>query len=110
MWFCEAKRLVERIHRLLLDRGLHMQVVLRHIQIRVTDHALDRGEIHTQRLRLTDINLKNEFCKNEQKEKNGSEPHMKNVQTPIRFFTSEALAHNSGRACIWRAISIKSRA
>ena len=34
-----------------------MQVVLRHIQIRMTDHALDRGEVNAQRLHLTDISM-----------------------------------------------------
>ena len=57
MRFREAKCLVEHLHSLLLDRGLHMQVVLCHIQVRMTDHALDRSEVNAQRLHLTDISM-----------------------------------------------------
>ena len=54
---CGAKCLVESLDCLLLDRGLHMQIVLRHVQIRVAHHALDRRQVHAQRLHLTDIGV-----------------------------------------------------
>ena len=54
MRFREAKCLVEHLHRFLLDRRLHMQIMFSHIQIGMTHHALDRGEVHTQRLHLAD--------------------------------------------------------
>ena len=54
MRFREAKCLVEHLYRLLLDRRLHMQIMLRHIQVSMTHHALDRGEVNTQRLHLAD--------------------------------------------------------
>ena len=57
MRFREAKCLVEHLHRLLLDRCLHMQIMFRHIQIGMTDHTLDRGEVNAQRLHLTDISV-----------------------------------------------------
>ena len=34
-----------------------MQIVLRHVQIRVTHHALDRRQVHAQRLKLTHIGV-----------------------------------------------------
>ena len=34
-----------------------MQVVLRHVQVRVTDHALDRRQVNPQRLHLADIGV-----------------------------------------------------
>ena len=34
-----------------------MQVVLRHIQVRMTDHALDRRQVDPQRLHLADIGV-----------------------------------------------------
>ncbi len=34
-----------------------MQIVLRHIQIRVPDHALDRGQVYAQCLHLRDIGV-----------------------------------------------------
>ena len=38
-------------------RVLHMQIVLGHIHIRVTDNALDRREINTQHLHLGNIGM-----------------------------------------------------
>lgn len=52
-----TKCLIEDLNGLLLDRGLHVQIVLRHIQIRVPDHALDRGHVYTQRLHLRDVGV-----------------------------------------------------
>ena len=57
MNFRFAKSLVESLHRFLFHRGLHMQVMLRHIQIRVANHTLNGRQIHTQRLHLADVGV-----------------------------------------------------
>ena len=55
MRIISTKRRIECLHGLLFYRALHMQILLCHVQIRVADHALDRCQIHTERLHLTDI-------------------------------------------------------
>ena len=52
-----AKCLVEHVHSLLLDRVLNVQIVLCHIQVRMTHHALDRGEVYAQCLHLRNIGM-----------------------------------------------------
>ncbi len=47
-FFCK-KRLIECLHRFLLDRRLHMQIMLCHIQIRMTNHTLyQRNSFHVK--------------------------------------------------------------
>ena len=55
MRIISAKSRIECLYGFLFDRGLHMQVVLCHVQIRVTHHALNGREIHVQRLHLAHI-------------------------------------------------------
>lgn len=55
-FFCK-KRLIECLHRFLLDRRLHMQIMLCHIQIRMTNHTLDCSQVNTKRLHLAHIGM-----------------------------------------------------
>ena len=46
MRIISAKRRIECLYGFLFDRALHMQIMLRHIQVRVPHHALDRCQVN----------------------------------------------------------------
>ena len=50
MRIVSAKRRIECLHGLLFYRALHMQIMLRHVQIRMAHHALDGRQVYAQRL------------------------------------------------------------
>ena len=57
MRIISAKSRIECLYGFLFDRALHVQIVLRHIQNRVSDRALDRGEVYAQCLHLRNVGV-----------------------------------------------------
>ena len=55
MYLFDRKRLAEFLRSGLPDRFLHMEIMLGHINIRMAHNALNRGQIHSQRLHLADV-------------------------------------------------------
>ena len=53
----DRKRLAELLRSRLPDRFLHMEIMLGHINIRMAHNALNRGQIHSQRLHLAHIGV-----------------------------------------------------
>ena len=57
MRIISAKSRIECLYGFLFDRALHMQIMLRHVQIRIPHHALDGREIHAQGLHLRHVGV-----------------------------------------------------
>ena len=55
MYLFDRKRLAEFLRSGLPDRFLHMEIMLGHVNIRMAHNALNRGQIHSQRLHLADV-------------------------------------------------------
>lgn len=55
MYLFDRKRLAEFLRSELPDRFLHMEIMLGHVDIRMAHNALNRGQIHSQRLHLADV-------------------------------------------------------
>lgn len=55
MYLFDGKRLAKLLRSGLPDRFLHMEIMLGHVDIRMAHNALNRGQIHPQRLHLADV-------------------------------------------------------
>ena len=55
MYLFDGKRVAKLLRSGLPDRFLHMEIMLGHVDIRMAHNALNRGQIHLQRLHLADV-------------------------------------------------------